>query len=339
MTNITPGVSLLGSSDAQTGRLNAMRRKMDDLVRQMGTQKKYDTLSGFGLGAQTVLQLHADSDQLQAYSDNIDAATRNMTTMSDSMGKITDAVNKLVSALQSQPQNGQFDVTLIGNLAQQTLTFISDVANLNISGRYLFAGTDSQTAPVASLNTLNANLQTEITNWLSGANTTNQAIANVGALSGTNLGFSPTLSSARNLDVRIDDATEITYGAIADRCGMQDVLRAIGLMANLRPPNPATDVPTNVQFGQLIDYVTGVARDAVAEIQSSQGAMSGTLSLAGNVQETHKQDINLFTAQMAKLEDADATDVITQLQALQTQLTSSYQATRIVSQMSLANFL
>jgi flagellar hook-associated protein 3 FlgL len=336
---VIPGVSLLGNSNAQINRLNQMRRQMDDLERQVGTQKKYDTLAGFGISAQTLLQLHADRDQIETYVDNIEATLSNIKTMSDAMTSITKAVNQMVSVVQNQPQNGQFDASLVNSMAQQTLDLIASVANLNITGRYIFAGTDSQTAPVANVTALNTNMSTELTNWLSGANTTNQLIANTDGFSGTALGFSSSISSAQSQSIRIDNATEVSYGAIADRSGIQDALRAVALMANLRAPNPATDVPNNTQFGLAIDHILSVARTSVTEMNDTQSTMNGALTIAQAIQDTHKQDINLLSSRISDMEDTDTTEVITMLQTLQTQLTSSYEVTRIVSQLSLANFI
>jgi flagellar hook-associated protein 3 FlgL len=245
----------------------------------------------------------------------------------------------MVSVVQSQPQNGQFDTQLVNNTAKQTLDLIASVANLQITGRYIFAGTDSQTAPVANLATLGTNFSTEVNNWMSGASTTNQLMANTDGFSGTALGFSSSISSAQNLTVRIDSATEISYGAIADRSGIQDALRAVAFMANIRPPNPATDVPNNTQFGTIIDHIASMARTAVDEMNNTQSTMNGALTIAQAVQDTHKQDINLLSSRISDMEDTDATQAITELQTLQTQLTSSYEITRIVSQMSLANYI
>jgi flagellar hook-associated protein 3 FlgL len=336
---LSSSVSLLGTTNAQINRLTGMRKTMDDLERQVGTQKKYDTLTGFGLSAQTILQLHADRDQIQTYSDNIDAAVSNMKTMSDDMSKVSDALSKMVSLLQNQPRDAQFDSALINSQAQQTLDFLADVMNQNLTGRYLFAGTDSQNAPIADIPTLTANFAAEMTNWMSGATTTNQIISNTDAFSGTALGLSASVSSAQPLTVRIDSAVEISYGAIADRSGIQDALRALGFMANLRAPNPASDVPTNGEFSTVIDHILDVARNAKTAMEATQGAMTGNLTLAQNIQATHKQDLNILSEQVEKMENADITQIITQLQALQTQLTASYEATRLASQLSLANFI
>jgi flagellar hook-associated protein 3 FlgL len=339
MSGITPGVSLLGLSTSQYNRLGTMSRMMDDLQRQIGTQKKYDSLTGFGLEAQGLLQLRADKDQLETYSTNIDSAVQNMKNMTDVITRGVESLNKLASLLQSQARDSSFDTALINSEARNALSFFEDIANYNFSGRYLFAGTDSTTAPLADTTALIANGATEIADWMAGINTTTQATTNLTNLSGTALGFSSSLSSAQPMTVRIGPKMEVSYGAIADRSGMQDAVRALGILANLRAPDPAVDTPTNTDFSDMIDYITGVMNQATTAMQSSLGSMSGTMTLAQDIQESHKLDINLYAGQVDKKENIDTAEVIARLQALQTQLSASYEATRIMSQLSLANYL
>jgi flagellar hook-associated protein 3 FlgL len=339
MTIINAGVSFLGQFDSQSRLLVGMRVQMDDLSRQIGTKKKFDTLGAFGLDTQRILQLHAGTDQLQTYSSNIDSANANMKLMSDSMTKITDNLNKMVSFLQSQPQDAQFDASAVGTQASQMIDFITDIANINLGGRYLFAGTDAQNPPVADREGLKANFAAQVNNWLSGGIPTNTLLSNTDAFSGTTLGLSATVSSAQNVNVQIDKNLEISYGAVADRSGIQDALRALGFMANLRAPDPATDVPNNAQFATVIDHVLAVARKAIDDIQVAQGKMSGSLDLSSSIQDEHKQDINILSGQLSDAEDADPAEAISRLQALQTQLNASYEVTRIISQLTLTNFL
>lgn len=336
---ITTGVSFMGQSEAGIQRLSRMRAQMDELARQVGTQKRYETLTGFGLDTQHILQLYADRDLLRAFSDNIDATLFNMRVLSDSMTKITDGLNKIITLVQSQSTSGQFDAALINSQAQQMLDYVADVANLKLNGRYLFAGTDTQNAPVADKATLRANFQAQVTSWLAGGITTTQLAANTDAFSGTALGFSSTIASAQNVSVRIDNTLEVSYGAIADRSGIQDALRALGFLSEIKQPDPMTDVPTDADLGTTIEHILATLRGAVTTIQGKQGIINGSLDLAKSIQDTHKQDINLLSSQIDTAENIDPAEVIVRIQALQTQLTSSYEVTRILSQLSLANFL
>ena len=174
---------------------------------------------------------------------------------------------------------------------------------------------------------------------MAGTNTTGQLLTNAANFSGTDLGLSSSIFSAQKVSVRISTQTEITYGAIADRSGVQEALRALGFMANLRAPDPAVDVPTDADFSDAIDQVLVMARNAVSDMQDSLGSMSGALTLAKSIQETHKLDINILSGQIDDEENIDPAEVIAMLQALQTQLTASYEATRIASQLSLANYI
>ena len=131
------------------------------------------------------------------------------------------------------------DVPALAKLAKNALNFIHDLANLQIDGRYLFAGTNTTSPPSIDKSTMNANFQTEITNWLNGTTTTAQLQTNVAAFTTADLGLDPALSTAGNVSVRIDDATELDYTVLADQSGFQEMIRALGLMANMQVPGPA----------------------------------------------------------------------------------------------------
>lgn len=339
MTSIKSSVSFLAQSEAQVTRLLNMRRQMDDLSRQAGTQKKYDTLDGFGLGTKRILELHADFDSVSAYSANIDSAISNMNFMVLSMGKMTDSLNGMISFFQTQPQNNLYDTNAVRTRAGQMIDFVTDVANVKIGGRYLFSGSDASTEPIADRTTLKNNFAGLINDWMAGTITTDQLIANADALTGPALGLAPSLSGAQDVTVQIDKNLEISYGAVADRSGIEDVLSVLSFMTNLRPPNPATDVPTTADFERVMNHILSAGRSAVDKVQLSQGKMTGSIDLATNINETHKQDINLFGGQIIETENADPAEVIVKLQALQTQINASYQVTRILSELSLANVL
>jgi flagellar hook-associated protein 3 FlgL len=276
---------------------------------------------------------------ISSYSSNIDAAVQNITLMNDTMTRVMEMISNMASILQNQPRDVDFDAATVNQVAAQGLDFIADMANLEVNGRYLFAGTDSLTRPVADLNLLKANGLAELNAWMAGSSTTTTYINNVAAFTGTGLGLSATVSTAQNISVRVSNETEISYGAIADRSGFQEALRAFGVLANLRAPDPALDTPSDADFDTVVDNLLTVLRDAGTALQGTLAGMSGSLFLAKGIQEAHTQDLALYAKQIDKAENADTAEAIAMLQALQTQLTASYQMTSILSQLSLTNFL
>jgi len=335
---ITTGVSFLGQTNATADNLKSLQGDMDTLTRQLSTQKLNNTMAGLGPDTQLVLQLHADSDQLTAYNANIDSALSRINTMSSTLTEISNSVNSMTSTLEAQPGSGNYDMTTITTQAQQLLDYVVDLSNMNIAGRYLFAGTDSTNQPIPDKATLNANMQSQLTGWFNGSITTAQLISNTNGFSGTQLGYSASISGADDVTTHIDKNLDLSYGSVADRNGVQDAVRALSLLANLRNLAPG-DVPTGANLDSVIANAVSMTQSAMQKMTDNQTLLSSKLDLVKNVEDTHSQTINTYAAILQKKEDADPATIITQLQSLQTQLQASYEATRMVNQLSLVNFL
>lgn len=336
---ITTGVSFLGQSNTQISRLGEMQKSMNDLQRQLTTQKKHDDYSGFGFESLTLQRYRMDKGHLESYLSNIDSVTNRVQLMSTSLTQAGDIGRQLIESIQTQVRSGDVDINTMRTLAQDALDFFKDVVNTEVDGRYLFSGSSTTTQPIAGINNLNTDFQTQITNWLNGTTSTAQLMTDVNAMTTTDLGFDTALSSAGEVGLRIDDATEVDYTVIADGNGFDDIMRALGLMANLQAPDPATDIPTDDDLNDVLNGILVIAQRGVEAIDSASMALGSKFNLINSIQEQHQQDLALYENAIADIENADTTEVVTKIQALQTQLSASYQVTNIVSQLSLINFL
>ncbi len=133
-------VSFLAQSDAQISRIGNTQKQMSDLERQVTTAKKHDTMAGLGAQTQQVLQLHAEQSNLTAFNANIGTASTNINIMNTALTQVGTALTNMISMLEPQAAAGAPNITDINTLAQQMLSFVSDIANTNVGGQYLFAG-------------------------------------------------------------------------------------------------------------------------------------------------------------------------------------------------------
>lgn len=336
---IASGVSFAGQATAQSNRLKDVQLLMDQLQRQVTTGKKFDTMAGLGSDTHFVLQIHADKDHLSAYNANIDSALARIKVMDTALTETTKSVRQMLDTLQKQPGNGTYNITTINTQARNLLNYVVDLANTSIAGRYLFAGTDLQTQPIPNKAALDATMQAEMTDWLNGTNTTTQLLNNVDGFTGTTLGLSASISGAVDVTTRIDASVDLAYGAIADRSGVQEVVRALSMLANLRVPNPATDVPTGTDLDTVVNHAADLARAAVETVRNSQTTIASTLSFVTSLKETHTKTMDTYATLLEGKENVDPAEVIVKLQSIATQLNSSYEVTKMLSQLSLVNFL
>jgi len=335
---VSSSVSLLAQSQAQSARIKQMRALFDDLQRQATTQKKYDTYAGFGADARSVQSLNNAQPILQSYLDNIDKVSGRITQMTDGMSRITELAQQVATALQGSGRDEDGGIDNIVDIAKQNLQFIQDILNQSYDGRYIFGGSDVTTPPYRDSNTTNMTLQAQITNWLNGGATTNQVIAANGSMTASQLGLSPGLSAAQPLTARVGNNTDVDYTYKADDPGMQQILRALSLAANLKAPGSG-DTPTGADLTTLMSSLANTALDGISQVKESTKGLSGKFSLIGSIKDSVNADLNLTQSQLDKLENTDPSQVLMSMQVLQTQLQASYQVTQISSQLSLVNYL
>ncbi len=331
-------VSFLGTTQANIARLKDMNATLTDLQRQISSTKKYDTLAGFGVEATSVQRNRSDLGRVQSYLDNISGLTSRVTQMNTAMTSTREAVTQLIDGITTAVRDSSADIPSLKVIAKNALDFVQDLANLKIDGRYLFAGSDTSNAPFSSENTLNANFQQQVSDWLSGTNTTAQLNANVAAFTTGDLGLNPGLSASGQVTMRIDETTEIDYTVRADVDGFQEIIQALGFMANMQAP-ASGDIPTSQDLDAVVQNILGIARAGVEKLDAAATRLGGNFNLLNAVQATHEKDAATLQGLVGKAENADTTDVVTQIQALQTQLQASYEVTSIVNKLSLVNFL
>lgn len=335
----TSGISSLGQTIAQQNRLRNLQLQMADLQRQIATQKKEETYSGFGFDSLTLQRYRMDKGRTESYLSNITTVTTRINLMSDAMERASTIGRSLISSIINQPREGDIDMETISKMATDNISFLRDLLNTNLDGRYLFAGSDTGVMPFSGQTTMENNFEAEITDWLDGTITTTQLINNAEGFNTVQLGFDNGLGSSGNVSIRIEETTEIDYTVMGNANGFQDIMRALAFAANLTKPDPAGDVPTEEEFHEALDHIVTIAQRGVAALDGASTTLGSKFNLITSLKDSHEQDKALFENLISEIEDTDMTAAVAQLQAIQTNLTASYEVTRIVSQLSLVNFI
>lgn len=334
---MSSNISLLGQTNAQSERLASLRQQMDNLSREATTGQVSDTYSGLGTQATPVMSLNSQQPLLQSYLGNISNVSNTMTLMNNALSQITDVGNQLVTAIQTQLQNSPTNLQSVQQIAQQGLQTVEDMINQNNNGQYLFAGSNGSNPPFVDNSTLNSNFVNQINTWLATGNTST-LLNNVNSFSATNLGLSASLATSGNVTAQIGDNQTVDYTINANNAGFQNIIRALTLVANTPYPSP-TDTATPAGFQQIMNSALVTAQQGVTQVNAIAETLAGKFDQVNNAKTNNTTDLNLVQNQLSTLTSADTTSAITQMQALQTQLTSSYQVTNLVSKLSLVNFI
>jgi flagellar hook-associated protein 3 FlgL len=336
---VVPNVSFLGSSHAQIGRLKSLNVSLTDLQRQLTTQKRYDNYSGLGFDSLTVQRYHMDKSRMQTYLGNIDSGLTRVQLMSQSLTRGGEIGRELLSTLQTHPGSSIEDTATMARLAGENLQFMNDIMNVDVDGRYLFAGSSSDSIPMTNIDSATPSIQAAITNWLNGSQTTTQFLTTLDGLSDSNLGFNSDLSSSGSVSLRINKTTNLDYTSIATENGLRDLFFALNVIKNIQQPNPAVDTATVADFNTVISAMADIVQEGISKIDTSNAGLSGKFDLLTTTQGHHQEDVGLFETLLAKKENVDINEVAVNIQTLQTQLSAAYQVTSMVSELTLVNFL
>lgn len=342
MTTTTSGLSFLNQSQTQIARLKMLNSSLADLQRQLTTQKKYENLAGFGAASQSVQKLRTDKGLVQTYLTNIDTVSTRVELMSTSMEQGAASGRQLIESIATQIREGEVDMETVSALARQQLDLMGDIANLEIDGRYLFAGSATDVEPYPNGDNFDITLQGMVADWRDGTITTAQFITNIENFTATDIGFAPEMSSAGKVTAQIDKNVNLDYTSKATQNGFQQVILALAIAANItESPDPALSPPgpTATDFQAVLDTINGIAREGVEAVDSANGQLGIKFATLQSVQENHEKDAVTLANLIGDQEDADTTEVAAKIQSLQTQLSASYEVTSLVNQLSLVNFL
>lgn len=336
---MTNGVSFLGQGQAQTNRLLNLNKTFTDLQRQAASQKKHETLAGFGFESSRVLRYRMDINSLTQYSSNVDVALTRIELMSNSLEQAINLGEQVLDSIGGELLGGTVDMTSINTIAGNALDFLQTLMNTEIDGRYLFSGSATDVPTLQNRAAVGTQTQSFVTNWLNGTLSNAQLVANTGALSDNAIGFDPALSTAGPVSIRVDQHVEVNYESIGSNNGFDKLMKAFSLAADLTLPDPATDTPDNGDLGEVLVQLQNLIRDGVEELRTAATALSSMHAMVSELQLRQKEDIAIAQNLLGEAEDVDTTEVLVKLQLMQNQLAASYQVTNIVSQLSLVNYI
>jgi flagellin-like hook-associated protein FlgL len=111
-------------------------------------------------------------------------------------------------------------------------------------------------------------------------------------------------------------------------------VRVLNFLANSGPlsqSNP-TDVANVNQAQTILTAATSQLQQLTSSIGAQQSQLSDTLT-------AHQQSLSLAQSSIANITQVNSATVITELDALQTQMEASYQTVNILQNLTLANYL
>lgn len=256
--------------------------------------------AGLGQSAVTLVDLEVSVSRSQAAVDAAgDTLTRVETTYSV-LGGISDILTSMrsnVTAVLTEE-----DIAGLQTVAASYLEDVASLLNTQLAGRYLFAGSSTQDAPV-DLQTYEAATLTDVdTGYYTGDDYTQS--------------------------VRLGTDRTIEYGVTADEDAIEAALRAISYAASADPLS-MDDVAT------LSDLLVS-AQDGIIALQSMSSTTAASLESFITSEESF---IASAEEMITEVSSADIAELIVEASSYEVQLEASYAALGSLSDLSVLDYL
>lgn len=262
------------------------------------------TFAEYGDKSRQLLTLQNELTSAQSQNTNTATASDRSQAMYSAIGNMITLLTTLKSSI-SAAMSGTSSSTL-NSLGSTTLEDLANEANTQLSGRYLFSGsqTDQAAVDLSTYETTTASATTADTSYYQG--------------------------DSQLASVRVSDTSSITYGVSGDNSAIEEALRAAKLISQA-----TTDPVDTTALSDAFD----LASTAITDLSNLQASISVTSSRLTDAQNSQTSYISLLTDATSSIKDVDSAQALALVKQLDTQLQASYSALSTVMQVRLTDYL
>ncbi len=304
-------VSTFAINNINLANIKTLQSRIADRSIAISSGMEASRYSGIPEKTSRLVNLEAAHAKSEQFIKNNQAVDSRLQTMETQIGHMFDIAADLRSLLVQAINANNLDDMALQSQAQSMMEQVAAFLNVKQDGRYLFAGTMTDTRPV-DLN--DAGFVTAPAPIYPGTANTNYYQGN-----------------STNLTARADENLTVTYGVTADQNGFEELLRALKLTATTATTSPPDDLRLNEAL-----RVLNLAIDDLPNIRTTVGAARATLERTNAALE----DGMLYAEQViGEFENVELTKAITLITGDQSALEASFAAFAQMQSVSLLNFL
>jgi flagellar hook-associated protein 3 FlgL len=286
--------------------LNQTRMRITDEQSQVSSGVKSLTYAGLSPDVNRLITLETAHARVDQYVANNNLIANRLQTMEGNVSQMFDAATNLKTLLVNALNNNNASSLNLSAQADTELQQVASLLNAKLGSRYLFAGSRTDTLPV-DLTQLPASYTIPSADGDSAS-----------YYQGDNFVFS----------IQADDSLTVSYGVTADQGGFEKLIRALDIVKKSPPTDRAA-----------LQHALDVVDQAITEIPDIRTGIGTAQSMLDQVNKRHS-DFQLYSEKsIGDIQNVDAAELMTRLQADSTSLQASYMALNTLSQMNLLNFL
>lgn len=282
------------------------QKRLNDGQLQISSGKKSEHYSGVARDVRRIVNVEAGHVRTTQFISNNKLIDQRLQTMETSVSQVFDLVTQFKTLVINALNADNSSDLAMPIQTQALLDEVAALLNAEEDGRYLFAGTRTDTRPVDQ----------------TGLPGTYTIPTTDGDASGYYVG------DATKLTVQADENFSVTYGITAGEVGFEQAIRAMHMVI-IGPPND------RATLDEALRVITQ-AVDGVSDIRTQIGASRAALE---NVN-SRLDDFLVFTEQtISDLENTDITEVITTMNSDQVAVEASFAVIARLADLTLTRFL
>lgn len=332
------GVSLLSQLTSQLSRFDTLNTQFDDLQRSLSSNKKTTSYQGLGDDALSSLQYRTNLRSGEKYVSNIDIAVVRINTVNNSISLIQKQVSQLQTGLLQQPLDGELDISKIQAYADKLVEILPANLNENVDGRFVFSGADVDSKPYEGNAKLAAAVDADVSDWLDGTITTDTFLTRINNYTNDQVGFTPEVLAAGNVQVTADENYKLDYTFKASDPSIKDITVVAQVLKSLTAPSE-TDVPNVDNLNAIVEAMALKLNGGAEGLENQIVKLQAGLATLNDIRESHTFDKNTLEGLIESIENVDISETAVKLQNVQLQLEASYRVTSVTAGLNLLNFL
>lgn len=264
------------------------------------------SFSDYGSGAQRLLNLQSEIDDANTWTATAKTAADRSQSMYSAVGGMIDSLTSLKTTISSAISST--DNSALNASGQTKLEELASEMNIQSSGRYLFSGSRTDTAPVD----------------LSGYPATSPPSA-------TTADSSYYAGDASKASVIVGRGQSVSYGVTGNTSAFEKALRAAAMVAGVTT-SPATDTAT-------LQAAYDLASTALTEMTNLQASISTTSSRLSDIQSRLGDMVSVAETSLGDVKNVDAAEASLKVTNTKTQLQASYSALAAIMKVKLTDYL
>lgn len=284
---------------------NKVRDELGDVSASIANGKRHQNFVEYAKAGKTESLLSNQTllKNINTFQRSNDNAINRLKTTENSIDQILDLGNDIAQLIASSRNPASGDFVPITETANSLLAEVKSNLNAKFNGKYIFAGSKTNTPPVGSLLVSNVSSGVENANYYNG----DSAVTTV----------------------RSSETQNVSYGITAAESGFQKLIGSVNLLLE------GSSEDDNDTLAQASEMVT----DAIEAIITTQAIVKSSIDTIENINTTHEDSELLILENLQDISETDLVEATTLLSQLEAQVQATYLAFNKLSALQLTNFL